>query len=370
MTAKRGRRAFDIDMPETAQAGAQAKPSGPRATMIGEPRRGPMATAIAETSLALGERQAEEAAIRAENDALAAAHARAKRMGLVVEMIPLDQILSTKLMRDRTMRGVETDLQELKDSLLAVGLSNPIRVERAGEGEYELIQGLRRLTAYRALYEETGDEVWATIPASLTQAGETTEALYRRMVDENLVRKDVSFAEMALLARAYMDDPETGCVDIAHAVKVLYGSASYQKRSYIRSFAELMDRFDKYLEHPEAISRNLGIALRQRMGEIEGFSGALQKALRAIGPGQSEEAELAILRRFSAGDIGVDDAAPPRGAKLAPKGETRFAFKRPTGEASCKAGQGRVEIRGPEDFSSYSPAALKRAVAAFYDALG
>ncbi len=367
MTAKRGRRAFDIDMPDTAQKGAPI----PRATLVGEPRRGPMATAISETSVALDQRQAEEAAIRAENDSLAAAHARAKRMGLVVEMIPLDRIFSTKLMRDRTMRGVETDLQELKDSLKAVGLSNPIRVEPAGGGEYELIQGLRRLTAYRALYEETGDEVWASIPASLTQAGETTEALYRRMVDENLVRKDVSFAEMALLARAYMDDPETGCVDIPHAVKALYGSASYQKRSYIRSFAELMDRLDKYLEHPEAISRNLGLALRQRMGEVEGFSGALQKALKAIGPGQSEEAELAVLRRFAAGDAWAEDAPSPRASsKTAPKGETRFVFNRPTGEARCKAGQGRVEIRGPEDFSSYSPAALKRAVQAFYDALG
>lgn len=362
MTAKRGRRAFDIDMP--------AEPQLPRATLIGEPRRGPMATAISETSNALDERRAEEAAIRAENDALAAAHARAKRMGLVVEMIPLDQIASAKLLRDRTARGVETDLEELKASLKAVGLSNPIRVEAAGEGAYELIQGLRRLTAYRALYEETGDEIWATIPASLTQAGETTEALYRRMVDENLVRKDVSFAEMALLARAYMSDPETGCVDLPHAVKVLYGSASYQKRSYIRSFAELMDQFDKYLEHPEAISRNLGLTLRQRMSEVDGFIGALQKALKKIGPGQSEEAEQAVLRRFSAGDIGGDDAASPRGAKSAPKGETRFAFRRPTGEARCKAGQGRVEIRGPEDFSSYSPATLKRAVAAFYDALG
>ena len=73
---------------------------------------------------------------------------------------------------------------------------------------------------------------------------------------------------------------------------------------------------------------------------------------------------------FSGGDISVDDRPAPRGAKAAPKGETRFIFNRPTGEARCKAGQGRVEIRGPEDFSSYSPAALKRAVQAFYDALG
>lgn len=190
------------------------------------------------------------------------------------------------------------------------------------------------------------------------------------MVDENLVRKDVSFAEMALLAQAYMVDPETGCVDLPHAVKTLYGSDSYQNRSYIRSFTELMDRLDKYLEHPEAISRNLGLSLRQRMAEIEGFSGALQKALRAIGPGQSEEAELGVLRRFAAGDAWAEEGSSPPAPKAAPKGETRFTVSRPMGEARCKAGQGRVEIKGPEDFSGYSPAALKRAVAAFYGALG
>lgn len=101
------------------------KTAPPRATLIGEPRRDPIT--IAKTSVAVGLRQAE-------NDALAVAHARAKQLGLVVDMIPLDQILSTKLMRDCTMRGVETEIQELKDLLLAVGLSNPIRVEPAGEG--------------------------------------------------------------------------------------------------------------------------------------------------------------------------------------------------------------------------------------------
>ena len=361
MTGKRGRRAFEIDMPDAAHA--------PRATLVGEPRRGPMATAIAETSSALDERRAAEAAIRAENDALAAAHARARRLGLVVEMIPLDQISATKLMRDRTAKGVETDLEELKESLRAVGLSNPIRVEVAGEGAYELIQGLRRLTAYRSLLEETGDEAWAAIPASLTQPGETTEALYRRMVDENLVRKDVSFAEMALLARAYMDDPDTGCVDLSHAIKSLYGSASYQKRSYIRSFAEMMDRLDKYLEHPEAISRNLGLSLRGRMAEVDGLSGALQRALREAPRDRTAEEETRLLRRFADGDAWRNESdAPPR-ARTAPAGETRFVLKRPTGDARCKAREGRVEIKGPEDFSRYSQADLKRAVRAFYDAL-
>ena len=63
MTAKRGRRAFDIDMPDTAPT--------PRATLIGEPRRGPMATAVRESAEAVQARADTEAAVRAENDRLA-----------------------------------------------------------------------------------------------------------------------------------------------------------------------------------------------------------------------------------------------------------------------------------------------------------
>ena len=45
------------------------------------------------------------------------------------------------------------DIDELKQSIRDVGLSNPIRVEQVGD-RYELIQGYRRLTAWRELRDE------------------------------------------------------------------------------------------------------------------------------------------------------------------------------------------------------------------------
>ena len=68
------------------------------------------------------------------------------------------------------------------------------------------------------------------------QPGDDLEALYRKMVDENLVRKDISFAEMAMLALDYAADPGTAVNDPEKAVAVLFKSAGYQKRSYIRTF--------------------------------------------------------------------------------------------------------------------------------------
>ena len=91
-----------------------------------------------------------------------------------------------------------------------MGLSNPIRLEARADGRFELVQGYRRLSAYRELLDETGDaDRYGTIPAAVSQPGEDLEALYRQMVDENLVRKDISFAEMAMLALDYARDPGT-----------------------------------------------------------------------------------------------------------------------------------------------------------------
>ena len=367
------RRLFEIDMPD-APAGA---PTEPNAGQAAGRRRGPMATAIGEAASALGDRRAAENAIRAENDALAHEHARLKRLGLVLETIPLGAISTRKLTRDRRVAAIDHDLGELKESIREIGLSNPIRVEAVeddgtGAGGFELIQGLRRLTAFRALHEETGDEAWATIPAALVQPNETMEGLYRRMVDENLVRKDVSFAEMAMLAEAYAGDPETNAATVDEAVKTLFKSAGYQKRSYIRAFAGLMARIGDSLVFPEAVSRNLGLALRARMDAAPELAEALRRALAGLGADRSMEEERALLRRFAEDDpASLGAAAPPA---LAPgggskAGQTRFTLARPGGEARVAARGGRLEIKGPEDFAAYGPDALARAVDAFYRAL-
>ena len=134
----RKRRMFEIDMPEDSP---ETFPAGK--TPAAETRRGPMATAISETAESSRDRARIEAEIRAENDALAQEHVRLKRAGLVTDMIALDVIDTTKLMRDRAP-GPDFELAELVASIRDIGLSNPIRVEPAANGRYELIQGFRR----------------------------------------------------------------------------------------------------------------------------------------------------------------------------------------------------------------------------------
>ncbi|MEM8756081.1 MAG: ParB N-terminal domain-containing protein [Pseudomonadota bacterium] len=370
--ARKKRLTFDIDLPEDepletkAAAPAEAPAETPRPAGASA-RRGPMASAIGENADAVRERRAAEAAIREENDRLAHELVRLKRLGLVTDLVPIERIRAEKLTRDRRT-GADEALEELKRSLQETGLSNPIRVQEDGSGGYELIQGWRRLSAYRALLEETGDDRWAAIPAGLTPKDMTVEGLYRRMVDENLVRKDVSFAEMATLAKSYAEDASTGAADLDEAVRTLFASADYQKRSYIRAFAALIDRIGAHLSFPEAISRNLGLALRKRAEASEAAAEALATALDALGPDRTAEDELAVLRRFAEAEAAPKAPKPAAGRPARAK-RTAFDVARPGGEAKCVVSEGRFELKGPEDFAAYDRKRLRKAVAAFYKAL-
>lgn len=357
MTKKR--RIFDIDLPEEDAPATASAPSGLR--------RGPMATAIGENAESLRQREQTEAAIRAENDSLAHEFVRLKKLGLVVDMIPVDAVHTTKLIRDRSSRG-DAELDDLKTSIKALGLSNPIRVEQTGEGRYELVQGWRRLAAYRALYEETGDDFYARIPAGLMAKGETLEGLYRRMVDENMVRKDISWAEMANLARAYAEDEATGCRDLDQAVNVLFATANPQKRSYVRRFAFLMRAMESALDHATAIPRALGLAVANRIENEAGAATVLARSLAAV-PGRSMEQELAILRSFA--DAGDAPAVPRTGGagRPAKRGKTTLRLPLAGGEVKCTAAPGKVELRSDLDFSAVERDRLEAAVEAFFAAL-
>ncbi|MEC8573652.1 MAG: ParB N-terminal domain-containing protein, partial [Pseudomonadota bacterium] len=281
------RRMFDINFPsdpapEPSPAPAAEPPARAPETKsmgrAGDARRGPMATAISENADALRARAEAEQNIRAENDRLAHEFVRLKNLGLVVDRIPLDKISTSKLIRDRAVNR-DPDLDELKESIRDLGLSNPIRVEEDGDG-YQLVQGFRRLSAYQALYAETGDEIYGQIPAGLVARGETLQGLYRRMVDENLVRRDISFAEMAQIALSYAQDPETSSETVEDAVAILYASAGRQKRSYIRHFAELLELIGAELSFAEAFPRALGLDLKKRLVEDQAAVERLKAVLR------------------------------------------------------------------------------------------
>lgn len=355
----RKRRMFDIDLPDEPAAEA-----GPRISSLGE-RRGPMASAVRETADSLRSRSEAEQEIRAENDALAHDFVERKSQGLVLERIPLDQIHTRKLTRDRRTVAPEA-LDELKASISEIGLSNPVQLERVSDG-FELVQGLRRLTAYRGLDRDHPEAGYDAIAAVVLEPGESLEILYRRMVDENLVRSDISFAEMARLAQNYAADPATDAADLDAAVDVLYATVAKQKRSYIRAFARLLSVLEKHLEFPEAIPRALGLSVRKRIeAEPESLAG-LQRSLASAVKSDSE-AELKLLRNYAEGAEGQGAAPFPAGnrtrqSKQDRKARTTFQVRGAQGTAKCTASQGRLEIQLDEDFSAIDRRKLEKAVA-------
>lgn len=343
------RRVFEIDFDEPLESDVPAGTSD--ATV---PRRGPMAAAISENADALKSRKDAETAIRAENDALAQEHVRLKKLGLITDLIPLDLIDADKLTRDRAP-GRDPEIDELKQSITDVGLSNPIRVERAGE-RFELVQGFRRLSAFRELAAEQGAP-YDRIPAVLNAGGDDLKLLYRRMVDENLVRRGVSFGELAALAIAYSrEDPNI--TNYHEAVEVIFASASRQKRSHIRSFVDLLGFIGDDLRFPEGVPRAMGHELLRKLRTAG--AGGLSAALAAA-PDRDEEQEQHILRGWL--------AAKPAQAPKETTAKTSLRINRPEGVAKCIAAPGRIDLRLDRDFSTIDRAKLERALAQFFDVL-
>ena len=354
------RRVFDIDFDDTADPGAVPAGTDPGP----EPRRGPMAAAITENAEALGVRQEAEAAIRAENDRLAHEYVALKKNGQIVGLVDVTAIRADKLIRDRVVDR-DPELDELKASIKAVGLSNPIHVEEVADG-YELVQGFRRLSAYRELLAETGDEAYARIPATLQARGAQIETLYRRMVDENLVRRDISFAEMAQLAMSYGDRTGQSMGYAGDPVDVLFASAGRQKRSYIRHFAHLLRSIGDTLKYPEAIPRATGLGVLKLLDSSPRAAGQVRALLQAH-PDRDAQAEVALLRQAVTGGV----KAPKKPARPAPKTSARTTLKlnRPEGTARCTASAGKFEVLLDRDFGAVDPRKLELAARAFLDAL-
>ena len=359
----RKRRMFDIEMPEDAE--------GPRVSSLDSPRpkRGPMASAIAENADAIDAREKAAAAIREENDALAHEYVALREAGQVVSMIPLDDIVTEALIRDRS-HTADMELSELVSSIRDVGLSNPIRVEARDDGKYELIQGFRRLAAYKQLREEEG-EAWDTIPAANLPRGEGIPKLYRRMVDENLVRKDLSFAEMANAARAYALDPATRPTDIDGAVREVFASASYTKRSYIRAFARLLDLIEKHVTFPEEIPRNLGLALLKRIEEGVLSVQEIADHLGQLGNNRSIVEEVEALRELNSEVEGLArKKAKPAKGQGGRRARTTFEVGHGRSRAKCVANEGQLTIKLDRDFTAIDRRTLERSLAQFLASLG
>jgi len=105
-----------------------------------------------------------------------------------LETIPLEAI-SIPEDHLRVQSVGEKELKKLSESILLAGLLVRIIVRPAGKGRYELVDGERRLRAYRMLFEKEGQK-WIGIPA-IVQEISPKEAIRRQVViNEN--RKDLT----------------------------------------------------------------------------------------------------------------------------------------------------------------------------------
>lgn len=335
---------------------------GPVDMPVGGTRRnrepGPMGVAVREA--ATSAQEASEALVeqRRQNASDARSWRQAQDEGRVLVPLPLDLVDATDLPRDRldlAAAASSDEMDELKASIRERGQREPIEVFRTADDRYELKTGWRRLTALRQLFAETGDERFARVTARVTMADPDRVDLYVDMVEENVIRQDLSFAEMAQVALALAADPGAGIADPEAAVGRLYRSLHKVKRAYIRSFVGLMQQLGPHLPFARAIPRDLGVDLARRLNDGLETATLIQR-LRDC---PDAEAQNRLLRDALNGRVPA--ASPP----VSPRQKLEFRL----GDSKVTARDGELRIKSGQDFAALDRRALERAVRAFHAAL-
>jgi hypothetical protein len=232
------------------------------------------------------------AALAAVSEELASARAE----GRMVLALPLDAIVTDFLIRDRVAQDPE-EMAALAESLRARGQQTPVEVVDLGGGRYGLISGARRVTALRGLFTETGEARFGTVLALLRRPEGGAEP-YVAMVEENEIRVGLSFYERA---RVVMRAVEAGVYDSEKkALQGLFSTASFPKRSKIKSFIPVVEALDGSLRFPARIPERLGLRLSKAL-EVPGFRDRVIAALAAAAPATAE-AEAQVLTGLMRGD--------------------------------------------------------------------
>lgn len=325
------------------------------------PRRrgsGPMSTAVREAAENLAESTEAKVEARKKNAADARDFRDAMADGRVLSRVPLDGIATDDLPRDRLdLEGValSDEMDELKSSILTHGQKEPIELYERG-GSLQLKKGWRRLTALRALHAETGEDRFATALARIDQQADDRVRLYVDMVEENILRQDLTFAEMAQLAIEAAQDPAVEAATAEDMVTPLYASLHKMKRSYIRAFVTLLQTLGDDLQWPKAVPRNLGVDVVRTLRERGGDAGALRRELVVCG---SEKEQNAVLTVFASG---------PSPEKPTHR-DTRKKFEFHVADVKVTARKGELRLKAATDFSELPRDRLELAVAAFRRAL-
>ncbi|SNR75038.1 ParB/RepB/Spo0J family partition protein [Puniceibacterium sediminis] len=283
---------------------------------------------------------AREELARDKADAMAMRAALEK--GLVIQEIPVHEVMADALTRDR-MNLDDDEMQELVDSISRNGLRLPIEVFEPSNpeaaGRYALISGFRRLAAYRQLNAMTGGEKFRTIPA-FVRAPTSVAATLVAMIEENEIRVGLSQYERGRAAAVAVHDGVFASID--EAVSALFQSGSKAKRSKIRSFALIHDELGDMLRHATNLTERqcLRIATALRAGQGDVMRDALDEA-----EADSPEAEWTVLLPFVESAEGAAPD-PSRG------GRPKVAKKARSGQVVALANGVSIEkVSGPEGYA-------------------
>lgn len=318
---------------------------------------GPMGAAVREAAGSLEESTENLVEQRRLNAADAKEWRRAKGEGRVLVEIALDAILTDGLPRDRLdldAVAASDEMEELKTSIRERGQKEPIEVFVTESG-YQLKKGWRRLTAMRQLFKETADERFAHVTARIDEDAASRIDLYIDMVEENVIREDLSFAEMAQVAIIAAQEEGEGAADL---VSRIYSSLHKMKRSYIRSFVHLLQHLEGALPFPKAVARNLGVEVSRR---LQAEPDAVQALRDELSKSETPEAQANVLRRFA--DAGAVQPAKPR------RVERNVKYEFHVGRSKVTARKGECRILSEVDFSSVDRKLLQRAIEAFDEVL-
>ena len=341
---------FGIEAPEV-------KSANPRIRSVG-----PMGAAVREAAEDLQAATNAKVEARRKNADDAREFRTAQEEGRVLANVSLADISTDALPRDRmdleSIAG-SVEMEELKASIRARGQKEPIELFRDEAGPLQLKKGWRRLTALRQLLAETGDEAYSTIVARIGDGESGRLDRYIDMVEENVVREDLTFAEMAQVALTAALDPDVPEDDPEVLVNRLYASLHKMKRSYVRSFVYLLNELGDSLRFPKGVARNIGSEVARKL-QKDGGAGALRLALESCA---DEMQQFATIREF----VG-HSSAPKKPAKRAlARASEKFEFR--VGDIKVTARKGECRILSSKDFASVPKDQLERAIRAFEAAL-
>jgi ParB family chromosome partitioning protein len=194
-----------------------------------------------------------------------------------IQRIPLAEIDQAALTRDRA--GLDPEPQaELERSIATYGLRQPIEVfplpEPRGPHRWGLLNGYRRLLAFRTLLENTGQDRYAAIPAFVREAASLAASL-AAMVEENEIRAGLSPFERGFIAVNARN--QGAFASIEEAVDGLYPNANRPKRNRLRALAFLAEEMDGQFAAPELLSQQQATRIARAL--TAGFGELIRTAL-------------------------------------------------------------------------------------------